>query len=241
MEHTQEMKMLDVLASEYLVPDAGRVIDRKILAMIVDRTMPWLAGPEILELGYGDDAWTASIVRLFGHTSVVDASGKLLAAAQRKHGPAVVTHQALFEEFVPPRCFNTIVASFILEHVVEPVTILRRAAGWLERDGRIIVIVPNAGSLHRQVALQMGLLQHLDELGETDRMIGHRRVYTVATLEQDIARAGLAVVERRGYFAKFLPQGMMTGFSDDLLQGFMRLGETLPLQNACSLAYLCRV
>lgn len=41
---------------------------------------------------------------------------------------------------------------------------------WLKKDGEIIVIVPNKESIHRRLALNMGLIQKLDSLSERDKL-----------------------------------------------------------------------
>lgn len=149
------------------------------------------------------------------------------------------TYHSLFEEFNPEQTFDTIVASYVLEHVEDPVGVLKQAAGWLKPQGRILIVVPHADSLHRRLAVCMGLQQTTDTLGATDRQLGHRRVYTIAGMEQDIRQAGFAIVRRQGSLLKPLPQGMMSGFATALLEGFMKLGDDLPMEYASSIAFDC--
>ena len=87
----------------------------------------------------------------------------------------------------------------------------------------------------------MGLQADAAELGATDIRLGHRRVYTVSAMERDIAEAGLAVVAKKGFFCKLLPQAMLTGLSDEMLEGLMKLGEQLPMEYAASVAFNCNV
>jgi hypothetical protein len=63
----------------------------------------------------------------------------------------------------------------------------------LRPGGRILVVVPNADSVHRRLGAQMGLLGAVTDLNDGDRLLGHRRVYTRALLEAHIAEAGLRV------------------------------------------------
>jgi 2-polyprenyl-3-methyl-5-hydroxy-6-metoxy-1,4-benzoquinol methylase len=236
-----EEARLGAISREYLHPDPGRLVDQKIAGMIAELALPWIQGPEVLELGFGDDQWTGQIIKAFGHSHVVDASRSLLDKAKQKYGDRITTYLSLFEVFAPGPCFDTIVASGVLEHVEHPVQLLIDTAAWLRPQGNVIVIVPNADSLHRALAVCMGLQANTEELGSTDRRLGHRRVYTVATMERDIRAAGLFVAEKKGFFTKLLPQAMMTGFSDELLAGFMRLGQQLPMEFAASIAFNCKL
>jgi SAM-dependent methyltransferase len=230
---------LERIAKEYTQPDPGRLVDRQFLEWTVDRMLPWIKGPEVLELGFGDDQWTSRILARFGRTNIVDASQTLLQRAKDKYGERITTYQALFEEFSPPKAFTSIVASYVLEHVADPVQILTRATQWLAPQGHVLIVVPHADSLHRRLAVSMGLQSKTSDLGPTDRQMGHRRVYTIAHMESDIKAAGLRVVSKRGHLLKPLPQGMLTGFSAKMLEGFMKLGDEMPMEYSSSIAFDC--
>ena len=47
----------------------------------------------------------------------------------------------MFEDYTPPERFDCVIASFILEHVADPVALLKRIHGWTYR---LIVVVGNA-------------------------------------------------------------------------------------------------
>jgi 2-polyprenyl-3-methyl-5-hydroxy-6-metoxy-1,4-benzoquinol methylase len=234
-----ESALLERIAQEYQHPDPGRMVDRRFLDWTVERLLPWIDGPDVLELGFGDDQWTSKILARFGRTHIVDAAGNLLDLARAKYGPRVTTYHSLFEEFTPDKRFDSIVASYVLEHVEDPVEVLTKAATWLRPKGRILIVVPHADSLHRRLAVCMGLQRTTDVLGPTDRQMGHRRVHTIARMEDEIRRSGLTVVRRRGTLLKPLPQGMMANFSAAMLEGFMKLGDETPIEYASSIAFDC--
>jgi 2-polyprenyl-3-methyl-5-hydroxy-6-metoxy-1,4-benzoquinol methylase len=152
----------------------------------------------------------------------------------------LTTYHSLFEDLKPGKQFDTVLSSLVLEHVEDPVKVLATAAQWLKPQGRLIVIVPNALSLHRRLAVAMGLTRAADELGPSDVRLGHRWVFTIARIEADLAKAGLQIVRKAGWLTKPLPQAMMTEFSDALLGGLMKLGDELPMEHACFLAFDCR-
>lgn len=234
-----EKEKLEKYATGYLKPDLGRQVDNKILRLMVEEILPWVRGPEILEMGFGDDAWTGKVVEKFGHSSIVDASEKVLTKAHKKYGHKVETFTALFEEFESATKYNTVLASFVLEHVEDPVQVLRQASGWIKVNGKIIILVPHAGSFHRRLGLAMGVQKKLTDLSPADQKIGHRRVYTLEGLEKDIIRAGLKIRRKKGLFVKFLPQGMMTHFSPQLLAGLAKMGQDIPIEYSASVAYEC--
>ena len=235
-----EMKKLDRIAKEYRTPDAGRRVDQKLIRLIVEETIPGMRGPEILEMGAGDDQWTQRVIEQFGHSHLLDGSQTLIRAAEKKYGVKLTAYHSLFEEFKPQKQFDTIISSLVLEHVANPTAVLRAASTWLKPDGRITVIVPHADSLHRRLAVAMGLLRRTSGLGPSDIQLGHRWVFTIPQIEAAIAGAGLHIRRKRGLLSKPLPQAMMTGFSDALLEGLMKLGSELPMEYACCVSFDCR-
>lgn len=167
--HTEsEMAKLDRISQEYQQPDAGRRVDQKLISLLVGRAIPWMIGPEVIEMGSGDDQWTQRLIQHFGHSHLVDGSRTLIEAARKKYGTKLTTYHSLFEELDPGKQFDTVLSSLVLEHVEDPVKVLATAAGWLKPQGHLIVIVPNALSLHRRLAVAMGLTRAADELGESD-------------------------------------------------------------------------
>ena len=113
---------------------------------------PYFLPGNVLEMGSADGQMTELLEASFDDISVVDGSQEYVAAI-RSRMPAVKAYASLFEDFDPPEAYENIVMAHILEHVEDPVAILRRAAAWLKPGGRIQIIVPNADSVHRLVAL----------------------------------------------------------------------------------------
>jgi trans-aconitate methyltransferase len=230
---------LDRIAEQYLAPDATFSVDERLMGILARRAVPGLRGPRVLEMGVGAGTWSELVIRRFGASHVVDAADSLLRAAARRAGPRLTTHHSLFEDFEPDRPFDTVLASMVLEHVEHPVALLRRAAGWLAPGGRLVVIVPNARSLHRRYGVCLGLLQRETSLSESDRRIGHRRVYTPATLELHVRRAGLRVLARRPTFIKLLSNAQMSDFTEQQLEGLFDLARQVPLDQGASLFFEC--
>lgn len=161
-------------------------------------------GDSLLDLPCGDGTLTELFAARFRRVVGVDASATHLAKAKRRL-PACEFHESLIEELSLPERFGTVVMLNILEHVIDPVAVLRKAAGFLQRDGVLIVHVPNAYAVNRKIAVLMGTLTSCEELSPFDvNIAGHRRSYTTATLVEDAVRARLRVAKTGGVFYKSL-------------------------------------
>jgi hypothetical protein len=101
----------------------------------------------------------------------------------------------------------------ILEHVIDPVFVLQKAASFLNEGGKLIVHVPNAHAINRKIAVLMGTLETCEELSPFDiDVAGHRRYYTLTSLESDIVKAGLKIEATGGVFFKTLSTPQMDWF-----------------------------
>mgnify|MGYP001113216585 CR=1 FL=1 len=182
-------------------------------------------GGTMLELGCANGVMTEVFAARFGAgLCVVEGMPAHAETAREIVGENGEVYCALFEEFEPARRFDNIAMAGILEHVADPVGLLRRARGWLAEGGSLHVIVPHALSLHRRVGVALGLSASPYELNEGDLAMGHRRVYDWSLLARDIAEGGLRVVAKEGSFLKPLSNRQMEGWPDELLDAFQSLG-----------------
>lgn len=188
----------------------------------------YIRGPRLLEMGPAEGVMTEHLARLGIDLTLVEGSAVFCEQLQGRFPSATVVH-SLFEEFSPEQRFDTIVLGHVLEHVLDPVAILRHARSWLTPRGRVLAAVPNSRSLHRQAAVIMGLLGFEEEMNEADRHHGHRRVYNPETFRRDFLRAGLRIEVFGGYWIKPLSNRQLEeSWSEEAIAAFMKLGERYP-------------
>lgn len=169
-------------------------------------------GSSLLDMPCGDGALTSMLAPSFSRVVGVDASSKHLELA-RKALPDVEFHEALIEDFETQERFSTVTMLNILEHVVDPIGVLKKAASLLADDGVLLVHVPNAYAVNRRLAVLMGTLTECEELSPFDiQIVGHRRSYSLKTLCADIEQAGLQVAKTGGVFYKSLSTPQMDWF-----------------------------
>ncbi len=221
-----EQQRLDDVASWYATTGFyGRLVQYGF-----DALAPHLTGDSCLELGPADGHMTGMLLDRFAEVVSVEASWVYcdgLCEQYGERGLEVVC--SLFEDYRPERRFDTVLGTHILEHVEDPVDLLRRTSDWLSADGRVVMLVPNALSIHRIVAVEMGLLPAPNALNELDERLGHRRVYDLDMLVSQFEEAGLEVVETGGNFLKPLANGQIEQWFDErMLEGFYKAGRHFP-------------
>jgi SAM-dependent methyltransferase len=223
--------VLDTIARRYHGKDTLR--DKHIEDMCQRHTFDWvlaqIAGAkQVLELGYGEGLFTAILAKQVSRLTVIEGSALLVKKAKKKYGRRVRVVHSMFEAFEPTVKFDAIVATHVLEHVDDPVGLLRRMRRWLTPRGKLVVIVPNSESIHRRLAVLMDLQPRLDTLGARDRLVGHQRVYSLTGLRRDLRAGGFGVSRTDGFFLKVLPNSMMLDYDTRLLEALNAISEFVP-------------
>lgn len=181
-----------------------------------------------LELGPAEGLMTARLQDVFDDLTVVDASRQFCASLRERY-PFITVVQALFEEYRPERMFDNVVLGHVLEHVIDPVAILEAVRTWMTPSGRLLAAVPNAHSIHRQLAVVMGLLDAECTLNESDARMGHRRVYTLTGLRDDVRAAGFAIQVDGGYWLKPVSNAQIErDWTREMIAAAMQVGERTP-------------
>lgn len=189
----------------------------------------YLKPGSILELGPAEGVMTDLLYPFYDDYTVVDGADLFIKKIMERH-KNIRGYVSLFEEFVPDRQFDNIIMGHVLEHVKDPVYILKKAMSWLSvGGGTIIAAVPNSESIHRQAAVIMGMLETTKQLNPTDIKNGHRRIYDMGSLKQDFLNAGLQIQKCGGYWLKPLSNGQIEeDWNEEMIGAFLRLGEGYP-------------
>jgi 2-polyprenyl-3-methyl-5-hydroxy-6-metoxy-1,4-benzoquinol methylase len=190
----------------------------------------YFTGRSCLELGPATGEGTAHLLDHFPVVVAVDGSQQVAEnLAKRFAGRNLRVECAYFEDLALTERFDTVVLAHVLEHVDDPRRVLESASRLLAPDGIMIVDVPNAMSLHRQLGVEMGLLGAVTDLHEGDLSIGHKRVYTPEAFRRELTDAGLAIDRFGGLFLKLLSNAQTEAVFDAAqLAALVAVGERYP-------------
>lgn len=222
---SDEQQRVESLSDWYLKEQLD--FDKRLIRFRYETLKPFLVGARGLELGPAEGEMSQFLINDFESLTVVDGASELLAKIP-DHGNLIKVN-SLFEEYMPDEPFDSIIMEHILEHVDKPVILLERVRNWLAPGGKLFIGVPNGNSIHRLVAVKMGLLEHPCQLNDRDYTLGHRRVYTPSTLREDIQKSGLFVENIGGVYFKPLSNGQIQdNWNEAMIQGFYELGKDFP-------------
>lgn len=196
---------------------------------------PFFKKGSLLELGSFKGDFTRRFLPYCDDITCVEASDEAMAQARDKLGNKVAFVHAMFEHAVLPKRYDNIVLTHVLEHIDDPILILKRINNeWLAEGGRLFLVCPNANAPSRQIAVKMGLITHNAAVTPAEAAHGHRCTYTLDTLERDAVTAGLNVRHRSGIFFKALANFQWDRLlqtdiiSKQYLDGCYQLGQQYP-------------
>lgn len=204
---------------------------------------PFFMSGNFLELGSYKGNFTKRFIDYFDDVTCVEASEEAVEEAKTKLGKTINFYNNLFEEVELPVKYDNIVLTHVLEHLDDPVKVLKRINDeWLSSTGRFFLVCPNANAPSRQIAVKMGLISHNSAVTQAEKEHGHNITYSLDTLERDAKAAGLNVVHRSGIFFKALANFQWDRLlqtdiiSKEYLEGCYQLGQQYP--DLCSSIFL---
>ena len=161
-------------------------------------------GRSLLDLACGDGFLTVMLSEHFERVVGVDAWEQAIEKA-RRHCPKATFCASTIEQFDIKEKFDVITMINVMEHVDDPIEVLKKAASFLETEGKLVVQVPNAKATNRRIGQKMGVIDDLYELSDWDiDVAGHKRYYDMDMLTGHLQESGLKVMNKGGFLFKTL-------------------------------------
>jgi SAM-dependent methyltransferase len=201
------------------------------------RVARWLRpGDRVLELGCATGLMTAMLTGEGRSVLAVDRSEAYLARLRGRRLAGVEALLADFGALGDVGRFDHVVLTSVLHEVDDPATLLAIVAEQrLARGGLVHVSLQNPLSLHRLVALEMGLIDSLTERSDRGLRFGTRRLWLADEVAALAVASGLEERHREGVFLKPLANGQMAELDAAVLDGLERAARHLPAHGAMNL------
>jgi 2-polyprenyl-3-methyl-5-hydroxy-6-metoxy-1,4-benzoquinol methylase len=195
-----------------------------------------------LEMGCYKGEFTEILTEYFENITVLEAASDLIEYTSKRVDKKVKFICTTFEDYEDTQKYDYIFLMHTLEHLDNPKEILRKISSWLSKNGLLYLVCPNANAPSRQIAVKMGLISSNTAVTESEKIHGHRKTYTLDTLEEETNSTGLKVLQRGGIFFKGLANFQFDKLlnSDIISRGYLdgcyKLGMLYP--DLCASIYL---
>lgn len=157
-----------------------------------------------------------------------------LARAEAPSGVTVVTDELGEKYGEYEDRFDLIVVSSLLHELEEPLALLKTVKAFAIEDGIVHINVPNANSLHRLLAVRMGLVDSVYEKSPRQVKYQQHHTFDQERLSDLAYSADLEIIFMETFFVKPFTHAQMqqlidSGFlTQEMLDGLYQLSKDLP-------------
>ncbi|OIP28441.1 hypothetical protein AUK22_04215 [bacterium CG2_30_54_10] len=149
-------------------------------------------GERVLDVGCGRGALGEAVRKLGNNVTGIERHPDAVAGARSRLDRVIeadVTDFQTISEKLEGEIFDAIIFSDVLEHLYDPVEILRSYSGlFLKPGGRVLISVPNIAAWTQRLALFFGYFEYADT-GIMDRT--HIRFFTRRTAKSLLRACGI--------------------------------------------------
>ena len=215
-----------------------------------DFEWPWIQkqiknNSAILDLGFGDGHSFNNLKQIAEEKNltitVLEGAYSLVSEANKRSTPRFEIIHGFFEDHESSDGYDLIIASHVLEHVDSPILLLNHLATLLRPNGIILGIVPNCESIHRRLAVKLGIQSDLDTLSPRDQVVGHQRVYSAESLRWDFEHSGWRIIDMRGFFLKPFSNSQLIPFGPKMIDALLEISNEIPLELCANLGFIAKL
>ena len=159
-------------------------------------------GEKVLELGCFEGNFTNLLAQRYKSVHVIEASEILVNRASSIVPENVKFMVSTFEDIELEERYDAIFIIHTLEHLDDPVSVLKKCQNWLNVGGKIVIAVPNSMAPSRQLAVKMGIIESNSAVTDDEKSQGHRITYSLDTLIKDLKKANFKIFNSGGVLFK---------------------------------------
>lgn len=165
-----------------------------------------MKGDSVLEIGCGVKPLFCDFKDQYSFTVIEPADScyqNAKSLAESYHN--VECYQGCCEdiaELLKTKEFKMIICSSLLHEVEDPHLLLKSIGLMCNENTIVHMNVPNACSLHRLLANEMGLTQDIHQLSDTNKIFQQHNVFDIDLLKQLVNEEGYQVLDEGSYFIK---------------------------------------
>ncbi len=184
---------------------------RNTVKKMIDMYIP--EGSSILEIGCGLKPLFVDYHDEYKFT-VVEPADSFYKNAEclAENYKNVVCYQGFMEDIVEEMkgcTFDFIICTALLHEVVDPKRLLRVIHSLCSQKTIVHVSTLNAFSLHRLLAKEMGLMEDVHQLSETNQILQQSAVFDMKSLKQLVSDEHFQILDAGSFFLKPFSQKQM--------------------------------
>ena len=223
-------KVIEEVAKKYLVANDYDFVNTDYAFSIFK---DYIKGKIVLEIGSADGVMTEKIVNISKKLDIVEPSDVYCDIVKNIKGINLVFNDFI-ENISFENTYEVVLMASLMHHIECPEDFLLNIKKVLNNDSTILATVPNMTSLHRQMGVEMGLLNSVYDETERNRKFHQIGRFDLISFKKLFEDCGYEILESYGYMLKPFPSDIMLklNLSQEQLNGLFNLGKKY--QEICS-------
>lgn len=222
---------LDKYLESYQEKNMFSLDNKLMLNWYPKRVFEFAKGDSLLELGLGHGHTALNFCKYFEKYTIIEGSKEIINLFNSKNPdlhPNIVLNY--FENYQADEKFDNILMGFILEHVDDPIFILKKYKDFLKPNGSVFITVPNTLALNKRYGYHAGLIDDLNKLTRNELDFGHKRLFTVESISKMVEETGYKIERIEGIFLKPITTSQIKqlNMSEEILQSMLKVGIDYP-------------
>lgn len=195
----------------------------------------------ILEIGCGMDP-IFQYIDDYKSMTIVEPGTMFVDLAKKeanRMNKNVICFQGFFEDIATEfkksgNSFDFIIVSSLLHEVEHPDLLIEAIKSVCDSNSVIHINVPNAKSLHRILAKEMGLIDEIYDLSDLQIKMQRKRVFDLNSLKKYVVEKGFDILDEGSYFPKVfsasqMKEMMQNGIVDEkIFDGLYKMIKYIP-------------
>jgi len=223
--------MLDDIAKEYVVEKdydkVNTILGHKVIQSYLSDSKT------VLEVGSADGVMTRLLRNECKVLDVVEPS-KIYADQVRLIDGVRSVYNCFLEDIREPVQYDVVLLMGLLHHIEKPEEFLNTVKKFIASNGVVLATVPNVNSIHRQIGVEMGLLDNIK--GSSERNIRFQQFgrFTKNTFTELFQQSTYEVIDSYGYMFKPFSSEMMMklDLTEEQIKALFIIGKKY--QDMCS-------
>jgi 2-polyprenyl-3-methyl-5-hydroxy-6-metoxy-1,4-benzoquinol methylase len=218
--------------------DPDTDFDRHYTVATGTRIRRWFRpGDGVLELGCATGLMTSLFVERDVVVDAVERTPAYHRAAEARGLSRTTFHLSDIDDFCSDRRYEHVVAAHLVNELPDPLALLRRVREeFLAPGGLAHISLTNPHSLHRLVAMEMGILDTPESLSDRGRSLATVEIFDGERLEALAREAGLVCVHREPVLLKPFTNAQLADLPDGVIAGLDRVARRFPEHGALNYA-----
>jgi 2-polyprenyl-3-methyl-5-hydroxy-6-metoxy-1,4-benzoquinol methylase len=237
MKNSQRKKAISEYEAAYSASSFEEIQARyrkKMLLGLLQEKLP----KRLLEVGCGLDS-IANHWQEFVQCTIVEPGKQFASQAQLSlvDVPGITIIEQFLEDsssMLSGHKYDLILLSGLLHEVPDPLRILEQVKVYCHEKTIVHINVPNANSMHRLLAVEMGIIENVYQTSPLQQTLKQPRIFDLKQLSSLSKEAGFQVIQTGSYFVKPFTHQQMIGLinqgilTEKMLDGFWGLSKYYP-------------